>query len=161
MANLCIKTPSSAILVLIFQLLVLRPRPSAQAECTTKLFDKFMTHFNSLHILPSLPRLCNINRLNSAWFQNSNLLYIPDDSFFFTFTFVWTCVDPPAWWCSWHRWGKVLEAALSLSSPSVHGPWCALALEDSQKKCWGCPLACCALRSELSLLFLVVVVAMM
>ena len=28
MANLCIKTPSSAILVLIFQLLVLRPRPS-------------------------------------------------------------------------------------------------------------------------------------
>ena len=27
MANLCIKTPSSAILVLIFQLLVLRPRP--------------------------------------------------------------------------------------------------------------------------------------
>ena len=30
MANLCIKTPSSAILVLIFQLLVLRPRPSAQ-----------------------------------------------------------------------------------------------------------------------------------
>ena len=41
-----------------------------------------MTHFNSLHILPSLPRLCNINRLNSAWFQNSNLLYIPDESFF-------------------------------------------------------------------------------
>ena len=31
MANLCIKTPSSAILVLIFQLLVLRPRPTAQA----------------------------------------------------------------------------------------------------------------------------------
>ena len=29
MANLCIKTPSSAILVLIFQLLVLRPRPNA------------------------------------------------------------------------------------------------------------------------------------
>ena len=28
MANLCIKTPSSAILVLIFQLLVLRPRPN-------------------------------------------------------------------------------------------------------------------------------------
>ena len=28
MANLCIKTPSSAIQVLIFQLLVLRPRPS-------------------------------------------------------------------------------------------------------------------------------------
>ena len=27
MANLCIKTPSSASLVLIFQLLVLRPRP--------------------------------------------------------------------------------------------------------------------------------------
>ena len=27
MANLCIKTPSSAIQVLIFQLLVLRPRP--------------------------------------------------------------------------------------------------------------------------------------
>ena len=31
MANLCIKTPSSASLVLIFQLLVLRPRPSARA----------------------------------------------------------------------------------------------------------------------------------
>ena len=30
MANLCIKTPSSAILVLIFQLLVLRPRPNLQ-----------------------------------------------------------------------------------------------------------------------------------
>ena len=30
MANLCIKTPSSASLVLIFQLLVLRPRPSKQ-----------------------------------------------------------------------------------------------------------------------------------
>ena len=30
MANLCIKTPSSAILVLIFQLLVLRPRPTGQ-----------------------------------------------------------------------------------------------------------------------------------
>ena len=29
MANLCIKTPSSASLVLIFQLLVLRPRPIA------------------------------------------------------------------------------------------------------------------------------------
>ena len=29
MANLCIKTPSSASLVLIFQLLVLRPRPNA------------------------------------------------------------------------------------------------------------------------------------
>ena len=29
MANLCIKTPSSAIQVLKFQLLVLRPRPSA------------------------------------------------------------------------------------------------------------------------------------
>ena len=28
MANLCIKTPSSAILVLIIQLLVLRPRPN-------------------------------------------------------------------------------------------------------------------------------------
>ena len=28
MANLCIKTPSSAIQVLIFQLLVLRPRPN-------------------------------------------------------------------------------------------------------------------------------------
>ena len=28
MANLCIKTPSSASLVLIFQLLVLRPRPT-------------------------------------------------------------------------------------------------------------------------------------
>ena len=28
MANLCIKTPSSAIQVLIFQLLVLRPRPT-------------------------------------------------------------------------------------------------------------------------------------
>ena len=32
MANLCIKTPSSAILVLIFQLLVLRPRPNDQTE---------------------------------------------------------------------------------------------------------------------------------
>ena len=32
MANLCIKTPSSAIQVLIFQLLVLRPRPSGQVE---------------------------------------------------------------------------------------------------------------------------------
>ena len=32
MANLCIKTPSSAILVLIFQLLVLRPRPSGQGK---------------------------------------------------------------------------------------------------------------------------------
>ena len=32
MANLCIKTPSSAILVLIFQLLVLRPRPSVHAN---------------------------------------------------------------------------------------------------------------------------------
>ena len=31
MANLCIKTPSSAILVLIFQLLVLRPRPNVEA----------------------------------------------------------------------------------------------------------------------------------
>ena len=30
MANLCIKTPSSASLVLIFQLLVLRPRPTGQ-----------------------------------------------------------------------------------------------------------------------------------
>ena len=30
MANLCIKTPSSAILVLIFQLFVLRPRPNGQ-----------------------------------------------------------------------------------------------------------------------------------
>ena len=30
MANLCIKTPSSAIQVLIFQLLVLRPRPNKQ-----------------------------------------------------------------------------------------------------------------------------------
>ena len=30
MANLCIKTPSSAIQVLIFQFLVLRPRPIAQ-----------------------------------------------------------------------------------------------------------------------------------
>ena len=32
MANLCIKTPSSASLVLIFQLLVLRPRPIAQGQ---------------------------------------------------------------------------------------------------------------------------------
>ena len=32
MANLCIKTPSSASLVLIFQLLVLRPRPSEGAS---------------------------------------------------------------------------------------------------------------------------------
>ena len=32
MANLCIKTPSSAILVLIFQLLVLRPRPNVDDE---------------------------------------------------------------------------------------------------------------------------------
>ena len=31
MANLCIKTPSSSTYVLIFQLLVLRPRPTAQA----------------------------------------------------------------------------------------------------------------------------------
>ena len=32
MANLCIKTPSSAIQVLIFQLLVLRPRPNVQRQ---------------------------------------------------------------------------------------------------------------------------------
>ena len=32
MANLCIKTPSSASLVLIFQLLVLRPRPSGNSK---------------------------------------------------------------------------------------------------------------------------------
>ena len=32
MANLCIKTPSSAIQVLIFQLLVLRPRPNGQTS---------------------------------------------------------------------------------------------------------------------------------
>ena len=32
MANLCIKTPSFAILVLIFQLLVLRPRPSDHVD---------------------------------------------------------------------------------------------------------------------------------
>ena len=32
MANLCIKTPSSAILVLIFQLLVLRPRPIGHSK---------------------------------------------------------------------------------------------------------------------------------
>ena len=32
MANLCIKTPSSAIQVLIFQLLVLRPRPKAHTH---------------------------------------------------------------------------------------------------------------------------------
>ena len=32
MANLCIKTPSSAILVLIFQLLVLRPRPTTHKK---------------------------------------------------------------------------------------------------------------------------------
>ena len=32
MANLCIKTPNSASLVLIFQLLVLRPRPSVHAN---------------------------------------------------------------------------------------------------------------------------------
>ena len=32
MANLCIKTPSSAILVLIFQLLVLRPRPNEDGD---------------------------------------------------------------------------------------------------------------------------------
>ena len=32
MANLCIKTPSSAILVLIFQLLVLRPRPNEEED---------------------------------------------------------------------------------------------------------------------------------
>ena len=60
---------------------------------TTKLFDNSMTHFNSLHILPSLPRLCNINRLNSAWFQNSNLLYNSEKSFFSLLLFcehVWT-----------------------------------------------------------------------
>ena len=32
MANLCIKTPSSAIQVLIFQLLVLRPRPNVHGN---------------------------------------------------------------------------------------------------------------------------------
>ena len=32
MANLCIKTPSSTILVLIFQLLFLRPRPSGESS---------------------------------------------------------------------------------------------------------------------------------
>ena len=31
MANLCIKTPKSATYVLIFQLLVLRPRPNVQS----------------------------------------------------------------------------------------------------------------------------------
>ena len=40
MANLCIKTPSSAIQVLIFQLLVLRPRPTGEVRnrrfCLTK-----------------------------------------------------------------------------------------------------------------------------
>ena len=40
MANLCIKTPSSAILVLIFQLLVLRPRPSV--EVTPRLMQAEM-----------------------------------------------------------------------------------------------------------------------
>ena len=38
MANLCIKTPSSASLVLIFQLLVLRPRPIA--HILSKYFSK-------------------------------------------------------------------------------------------------------------------------
>ena len=40
MANLCIKTPSSASLVLIFQLLVLRPRPIAQYESTGNIPDQ-------------------------------------------------------------------------------------------------------------------------
>ena len=39
MANLCIKAPSSASLVLIFQLLVLRPRPNVDATKLSKLSD--------------------------------------------------------------------------------------------------------------------------
>ena len=45
MANLCIKTPSSAIQVLIFQLLVLRPRPSLQF---TKLLIQAATMLEGL-----------------------------------------------------------------------------------------------------------------
>ena len=40
MANLCIKTPSSAIQVLKFQLLVLRPRPNEQLLINTTRRDK-------------------------------------------------------------------------------------------------------------------------
>ena len=43
MANLCIKTPSSAILVLIFQLLVLRPRPNSHnSKVTTRGVAEFV-----------------------------------------------------------------------------------------------------------------------
>ena len=40
MANLCIKTPNSAIQVLIFQLLVLRPRPSDDDNRSPVQVDK-------------------------------------------------------------------------------------------------------------------------
>ena len=46
MANLCIKTPSSAIIVLIFQLLVLRPRPTAW-EASLYLCLYLFSHFGS------------------------------------------------------------------------------------------------------------------
>ena len=39
MANLCIKTPSSAIQVLIFQLLVLRPRPTAEDDLQEEVIE--------------------------------------------------------------------------------------------------------------------------
>ena len=47
MAHLCIKTPSSAILVLIFQLLVLRPRPIDQQLDQSQVFSSFLKIINS------------------------------------------------------------------------------------------------------------------
>ena len=56
MANLCIKTPSSASLVLIFQLLVLRPRKSDAFDAkivNTRLTKIFIAIFAPDERLPS------------------------------------------------------------------------------------------------------------
>ena len=74
MANLCIKTPSSAILVLIFQLLVLRPRPSVhpgkpqmQKQLDpnyTNTFAKSRLYFDNL-----LNKI--VNAENFSWIERS------------------------------------------------------------------------------------------
>ena len=52
MANLCIKTPSSASLVLIFQLLVLRPRPSVDGHTITLKMQTIKQYLWDVYKLP-------------------------------------------------------------------------------------------------------------
>ena len=68
MANLCIKTPSSASLVLIFQLLVLRPRPSVHNTPSNSCAAEYLEHSCTSTLLTYVTgRVYNVHQVQNIW----------------------------------------------------------------------------------------------